>query len=360
MAPLLKNLYNEKYVSLLATNISLFYKEFDIESFTKELFAESYENLELKERMRRISTTIGVHLPSDYEESIEILKQLFSSMNYAFSLENMIFQDYVEVYGLNDFKISMDALESFTKQSSSEFAIRKFILKYPEKTLQQMLLWAASNNEHVRRLASEGCRPRLPWAISLPLFKQNPTKVLEILTLLKDDESKYVRKSVANSLNDISKDNPEILKRVTREWIGASKRRDNLLKHGCRTLLKNSDREILELFGFRKPTNIQLENFCFTKDVKLEESLDFSFEIVSKEALGQIRVEFGLDFLRKNGQQNRKVFKISEATVLQNRKTIFKSYSFKKISTRVYYRGKHRVSILINGVSFISKEFVLS
>jgi len=360
MAPLLKNLYNEEYISLLATNISLFYKEFDVENFTKEIFVESYENLELKERMRHISTMLGTHLPSDYKESIEILKQVFSSMNYAFSLENMIFQDFVEVYGLNDFKISMDTLESFTKQSSSEFAIRKFILKYPEETLQQMLLWTASNNEHVRRLASEGCRPRLPWAISLPLFKKNPTKILEILTLLKDDESKYVRKSVANNLNDISKDNPEILKRVTKKWIGASRRRDSLLKHGCRTLLKNSDREILELFGFKEPTKIQLKNFCFTKDVKLGGSLEFSFEIISKEVLGQIRVEFALDFLRKNGQQNRKVFKISEATVLENRKTISKSYSFKKISTRVYYRGKQRVSILINGVSFVSEEFTLS
>ena len=228
MAPLLKNLYNEKYVSLLATNISLFYKEFDVENFTKVIFAEPYENLELKERMRHISTLLGTHLPPNYRESIEILKQVFSSMNYAFSLENMIFQDYVEVYGLNDFETSMDALDSFTKQSSSEFAIRKFILTYPEKTLQQMILWTASDNEHVRRLASEGCRPRLPWAISLPLFKNNPNKVLEILTLLKDDESKYVRKSVANSLNDISKDNPEILKRVMREWIGVSRQRDSL------------------------------------------------------------------------------------------------------------------------------------
>ena len=309
--------------------------------------------------MRHISTILGAHLPSDYKESIKILKQVFSSMNYAFSLENMIFQDYVEVFGLNEFSTSMNALESFTKQSSSEFAIRRFILKYPDQSMQQMLLWTASNNADVRRLASEGCRPRLPWAVSLPLFKKNPAKVLEILTLLKDDESKYVRKSVSNNLNDISKDNPETLKRVTREWIGESKQRDSLLKHGCRTLLKNSDKDILQLFGFKEPTHLELKKFQFTKDVKLGKSLNFSFEIVSKEALGQIRVEFSLEFLRKNGLRNRKVFKISEANVLKNNKSVSKSYSFKKISTRLYYRGEQSISIIINGIEFISKEFTL-
>jgi len=129
-------------------------------------------------------------------------------MNHNYGLENMIFQDFVEVYGLDSFDVSMMAFEVFTVNSSSEFAIRKFILKYEEKTMIQMLLWAKSENEHVRRLASEGSRSRLPWAVALPVFKEDPTSVVEILELLKDDVSAYVRKSVANNLNDISKDNP--------------------------------------------------------------------------------------------------------------------------------------------------------
>ncbi len=360
MAPLLKNLYNEKYVSLLAKNVALVYAKFNVDGFKKDVFYDSFEELELKERMRRISATMGVYLPSDYAESIEILKRVFSSMNHSFALQNIIFQDYVEVFGLDDFEISMDALESFTKQSSSEFAIRKFILKYPQRAMERMLTWATSNDAHVRRLASEGCRPRLPWAIALTPFKENPKQVLEILEILKDDESEYVRKSVANNLNDVSKDNPEILKELTRGWIGANKKRDALLKHGCRTLLKNGDAETLELFGFNKPTSIELKNFEFTRNVKLEESLDFVFEIISKEPLGRIRVEYSIDFLRKNAKSNAKVFQISQANVLEKEKKISKSHSFKKISTRTYYVGAHRVSIIINGVSFITKEFTLS
>ena len=116
----------------------------------------------------------------------------------------MIFQDFVEVYGLDDFENSMRALEVFTINSSSEFAIRQFIVKYPQNTMKQMKIWALSENEHIRRLATEGCRSRLPWAIALREFKENPKKVIEVLEILKDDVSEYVRKSVSNNINDIS------------------------------------------------------------------------------------------------------------------------------------------------------------
>ena len=144
-----------------------------------------------------------------------------------------------------------------------------------------MKLWAKSKNEHIRRLASEGCRSRLPWAIALVKYKENPKEILEILELLKDDESLYVRKSVANSLNDISKDNPQILKNIAKKWIGVNKNRDWILKHSCRTLVKNGDTQVLELFGFRKNNNINIENFMLNKQVKLGDALEFSFTLKS-------------------------------------------------------------------------------
>lgn len=150
----------------------------------------------------------------------------------------MFFQDFVEVFGLEDFENSIKALEVFTLESSSEFAVRAFILKYEYQTMQQMKLWTQSSNEHIRRLACEGCRPRLPWAVALPKFKQDPSSVLEIIELLKNDESLYVRKSVANNLNDISKDNPELLLKFVKENLGFSKELDWICKHASRTLLK--------------------------------------------------------------------------------------------------------------------------
>jgi len=359
MAQLLKNLYNEEYILLLSQNIEEEFMEFESDKFIKSLFNDEWKGRELKDRMRHISTMLGVYLPSDYIKAISILKLAFQKMNFAYGLENMIFQDFVEVYGLDSLEISLDALESFTIHSSSEFAIRRFILKYPQESMKQLLLWAQSNNEHIRRLASEGSRPRLPWAIALPLFKRQPKEVLEILELLKDDESKYVRKSVANNLNDISKDNPQIIKKLTKNWLHYSDKRDALLKHGCRTLLKKSDTQVLELFGFERPTNISLDNFTFNEQVKMGEELAFTFELRTKKELGKLRIEFALHFLRKNSKQNKKVFKIAEGIYSGRHKTINKTYSFKTISTRVYYRGLQKLSIIINGEVFKEVEFML-
>ena len=359
MAKLLKDLYDENYINILSNSIINNYISFDKNNFTASIFDKEWQNKELKQRMRHISNTLYTFLPNKYEESILILKNIFLKMNTQYSLENMIFQDFVEVYGLEDFKISMDALESFTINSSSEFAIRQFILKYPNETIKQMKLWARSKNEHIRRLASEGSRPRLPWAIALQKYKENPKEILDILEILKDDDSLYVRKSVANNLNDISKDNPQILKDITKKWIGINKNRDWILKHGCRTLLKNGDIEILERFGF-KNNSVFISSFVLNKEVKLGENLEFSFLLNSSENLGKLRIEYSISFLRQNNKYSQKVFKITEGIYKQKSKYISKRYSFKPISTRNYYTGIHKLNIIVNGIVLDEKEFLLS
>jgi 3-methyladenine DNA glycosylase AlkC len=310
--------------------------------------------------MHHISSTLNKYLPHKYIDSIVILKNTFMDMPLQYALENMIFQDYVEIFGLDYFEISMDALACFTVNSSSEFAIRKFILKYPHETMKQMYLWSKNSNEHLRRLSSEGCRPRLPWAISLPLFKNNPEEVLAILELLKDDTSKYVQKSVANNLNDISKDNPDIIRLITKQWIGKNKIRDWILKHGCRTLLKNSDKVTLGYFGFQENKELMLENFNFTKIVTPTKDLKFDFILNSKKRLGKVRIEFVIDFLRQKNKYNSKIFKILESDINETSKQVSKTYSFKAISTRKYYKGLHKIRIIINGVSLKEETFTLN
>ena len=360
MAKLLKDLYNEEYIKLLSSNISSTYPLFESEKFTQKIFNKQWPNLALKQRMRHISTTLAYFLPQEYIKAIDILKQTFYKMGDVYMLENMIFQDFVEVYGLEQFEISIAALEVFTINSSSEFAIRQFILQDTKRTIDQMLVWSQSKNEHIRRLASEGCRPRLPWAVSLPVFKKDPHLILAILEQLKDDESTYVRKSVSNNLNDISKDHPKIVINLTKSWIGVSKTRDALLKHGCRTLLKASNKEVLELFGFSKPSNIYFKNFVYTQKLKIGEDLEFSFDLESDKSLGKLRVEFNLQLLRKNKKHNSKIFKISEFQTQDKLKSISKKYSFKPITTRVYYQGLQKLSIIINGVVFKEVEFILT
>jgi 3-methyladenine DNA glycosylase AlkC len=360
MAELMKNLYNEEYIKLLSKNIQESYKDFEYVKFTKTVFNSSWNDLELKQRIRHISISLNSYLPEQYTKAIEILKETFSKMNNTkMGLENMIFQDFVEVFGLNDWDESLDALEHFTINCSSEFAIRQFILQDEEKAMQKMLLWAHSPNEQIRRLSSEGCRPRLPWAVALSRFKKDPSKVLEILEILKDDTSKYVQKSVANNINDISKDNEKIVLDLVKSWIGFSKERDWILKHGSRTLLKASQSETLTLFGYEKPDSLKIENFTCDERVKNEQDVNFSFEIQSQKNIDKLRIEYKIYFLRANNKHNAKVFKISEAENFIGTKIIDKKYSFKPISTRRYYLGTHKISIMINGVVLQECSFEL-
>jgi len=360
MAAQLKYLYNEKFINQLGLYIEKYYLKFDTDSFYSSIFDKNWDDLELKQRMRHISTTLQKYLPESYTESIKIIKQTYKKMDsFGFRLENIIFQDFVELYGLEHWDISMDALEYFTINCSSEFAIRQFILKDEEKAMKQMISWAKSQNDEVRRLASEGCRSRLPWAIALPCFKKNPSKVLEVLELLKDDESKYVQKSVANNINDMSKDNPDIVIKLVKSWIGFSKSRDWILKHGSRTLLKDSNEEILALFEYKNSKSLKIENFMCDEVVQNGQELYFSFDIKTKEKMRKLRIEYKIDFLRANGKHNSKVFKISEVDDFRGTKTIHKKYSFKTISTRRYYVGEHKLSVMINGVVLGEVWFIL-
>jgi 3-methyladenine DNA glycosylase AlkC len=357
MAEQLKNLYSKEFILKLTNKLFLIYSDFKKEIFINSIFDNSWQDLELKQRMRHIALNLNKHLPHTYKKQLEILKEV--KEDFA-GLEAMVFQDFVEVFGLDDFDNSMKALEVFTQNSSSEFAIRQFILKYEDETMEQMKILAKSKNEHLRRLASEGCRPRLPWAVALPKFKQNPSKVLEIIELLKNDKSLYVRKSVANNLNDISKNNPNIVIEFVKENLGKTKELDWICKHASRTLLKKGDKQILDLFDFSKSNHINLIDFCYDKSVNVDENLTFSFEINSSESIGNIRVEYAIDYLKSNKTHNRKVFMISQNEIKLSSKKFTKKQSFKNMTTRKHYLGKHFIAILINGEEILKEEFYLN
>ncbi len=356
MAEQLKNVYTKEYIRNLANKIKKNYQKFDIDNFINSIFNSTWETLELKMRMRHIAIILNEYLPLSYKEQLEILKPISKDFS---GFEAMFFQDFVEVFGLEDFENSIKALEVFTIDSSSEFAIRQFILKYEDETMTQMKLWAKSENEHIRRLSSEGCRPRLPWAIALPKYKKNPSKVLEIIELLKDDPSKYVQKSVANNLNDISKDNPLLVIEFVKNNLGKSKSLDWICKHASRTLLKKGDTQTLKLFGFLEINHIQIENFKVEDTVSLGEDLDFSFTLKSNQNLGNIRVEYEVEYLKAKGKFSKKIFMIFQGEIKQNQKKFLKKQSFKNMTTRKHYLGEHFISILINGKRKVKKSFFL-
>ncbi|KAA3658552.1 MAG: DNA alkylation repair protein [Calditrichaeota bacterium] len=355
MAEPFKELFNQEFVNDLADAVKQQYKAFDAVEFKACVLDREWPARELKQRMRHISSSLQDFLPNDYGQSLEILKKT----SQAFSgLAHIVFADFVEIYGLDHFSASVEALALFTQNSSAEFAVRPFIKKYPVKMMQQMEKWAVSDNEHLRRLASEGCRPRLPWAMALPQFKKDPLPVLEILGLLKNDPSEYVRKSVANNLNDISKDNPEIVLGRAKKWLGKSKETDWIVKHGCRTLLRAGNTGALLLLGYEEPANIRISALNVTPVIKMGETIEFSFSVTAEEGmLGKLRLEYIIDFMKANGKTSPKIFKISEGDFESEKRDIVKNHSFRPITTRKYYPGTHGLKIIVNGVQKAEAAF---
>ena len=357
----LKNLYSKQLIANLCAEISKHHTAFDKNKFTQLVFDKHWPQKELKQRMRHIAECLHLCLPASYKKAIKILLPVSSQFS---GFEYMFFQDYVECYGLDDFETSIPALEHFTKYASSEFAVRAFILQNEKRMMKQMLVWATSDNHHVRRLASEGCRPRLPWAVALPAFKKNPKPVLVILKRLIKDDSEYVRRSVANNLNDISKDHPDIVIDLAKQWLGKNKNTDRLIKHACRTLLKQGNQKTLALFGYSAARYLEIQQFKVQPNVASGKKLSFSFLLKNvqqnKKPVGKCRIEFAIDFVKANGSSSRKVFKIAEGDYSTNTKHFTRYFSFKKISTRKYYAGKHQLTIIVNGVDQITKPFELT
>lgn len=357
MAEPLKNLYNIELIKELSDELKKVHGEFDTVGFQKTVFCESWEDKELKERMRYIALTLAEFLPRDYEQAIAILMPVSEAFE---GFEYMFFPDFVELYGLDNFGLSMEALARFTEYSSSEFAIRPFIKKYPSETMAQMESWAESDNEHLRRLASEGSRPRLPWAMALPEFKKDPTPLFRIIKKLLRDESEDVRRSAANNLNDISKDHPQLILKFAKKRIGKNKLTDRLLKHACRTLLKDGNHEALKLFGFPRVTHVTIEEFKAAEAVTMGQSLKLSFVLKTRQKkLGRLRLEYAIDFIKKNHTLSRKVFKISEGDFSVKEKTVMQTHSFKFITTQKYYAGTHGLAIIINGTERARRTFRL-
>ena len=355
----LKNMYNPESIREFALQIKEVYPAFLLEEFMADILDDTWEELELKARGRRISENMGKYLPDDYPTAIEILNQVAPKVTGFFAI---IFPDFVEVFGQEEkyWDISIGALEEYTKYSSSEFAVRPFIIKSEEKMMAQMVAWSKDENEDVRRLSSEGCRPMLPWAMALPKYKEDPTPILPILEQLKADPSLYVRKSVANNINDISKTNPEVVIGLAKKWLGKNKDTDWIVKHGLRTLLKQGHREALGLFGYHDSLALEVTNFKIDKTkVPMEEEVTFSFELLAKEDT-KLRLEYGVDYMKANGKRNRKIFQISESALKKSEKKSYeKKHSFEELSTRKHYPGLHSITLIVNGVEGETLDFEL-
>jgi 3-methyladenine DNA glycosylase AlkC len=226
--------------------------------------------------------------------------------------------------------------------------------------MAQMYAWSKHESEHVRRLSSEGCRPALPWASALNSFKKDPTSILLILEQLKADSSIHVRKSVANNLNDISKTCPDLVVKLAKDWYGKNEYTNWIVKHGCRTLLKKGNPEVLAIFGLHDVASVVVEDFALgAKPIFIGDDISFSFVILAKEAT-KVRLEYGIDYVKSAGKRNRKIFQISEIALKENQKKFYtKKHSFADVSTRKHYLGIHSITLIVNGVERGKLDFEL-
>jgi 3-methyladenine DNA glycosylase AlkC len=251
----LKLWFDKELAEQLSEKLLSVRSDFNSTAFIKKVDT-GVDGLKLKDRVELIADELNNHLEDDYPKQVEVLLQIIGPENDE---ETGMFKEYywmmpiakfVEKYGLDHFDISMRAIEEITKRNTGEYAIRPFIEKYPEQTMARMRIWSLDSNKHIRRLSSEGGRPRLPWATKLQMFIDNPNPLFPILENLKDDPSKYVQKSVANCLNDILKDNREAAKRVIEKWsTDATKDRIWIIKHALRNLRKKNDEWALSLIN---------------------------------------------------------------------------------------------------------------
>jgi 3-methyladenine DNA glycosylase AlkC len=358
MAELLKNMINKQVVNQIADQISKHDPKFSPDEFRRLVLSSSWASLELKQRIRCIVNALGATVSGNYRAQIRTLKKVAPAFS---GLKGLAFPDFVEVFGANDFSTSIDALKEFTPHSSSEFAIRPFILRNSKHVMPILLEWSKDRNDHVRRLASEGCRPRLPWSFPLREFIENPTAVIKILENLKDDPSLYVRKSVANNLNDISKEHPELVLSIAKKWIGKTDNTDWILKHALRTLLKNGNQKALALFGLGKVKNVHVSKLVLSKNAyAIGSELEFSAKIHNKNSKPiSLRLEYAIHYLTKNGTHSKKVFKLSERLCSPGLIDVRRRHSLKQRTTRKHNPGPHQLDIIVNGEIHLSRKFVL-
>jgi 3-methyladenine DNA glycosylase AlkC len=358
----LKNLFNKSSLQLLSDDLRAVYPEFDSAKLNKLVFDKQWENLELKERMHHIALCLQKVLPVDYKKALNVILKAAETRlpKRKGEFSTICLPDFVATFGLDYPEISLDALAVLTPFPSSEFAVRPFILRYPDITIKKFYEWSKSGNHHIRRFASEGCRPRLPWGMAIPAYKKDPSPILPVLETLIDDPSEYVRKSVANSLNDISKDNPAVFMEFVTKWFGKSDNVNKVLKHASRTLLKKGNPAIMKIFGFEEKKKTKIADLDISPlKVKIGGQINFSFSLVNKEKSAQkLRLEYKIYYAKNGGKLSSKIFRISESIYEPGKNyQVKKVQSFQDMTTRKHYKGKHKLVIVVNGAEAAEKEF---
>ena len=363
-----RDVFNENAVNRLAESLQRAWRAFDADGFRHSINSK-LKSLTFSERNNLIRDKLWEYLPKDYPRALSIILKALPSKLPDCELTGydgfivLPQNDFVAKYGLDHYDLSMQALYQMTKRFSAEGAIRSFILRYPERTLAILEKWAVDENCHVRRLVSEGTRPRLPWTMQLKPFIEDPRPVLQLLEKLKTDPVLMVRRSVANNLNDIAKDNPGLVVQTLRRWREIENDGTQwLIGHAARTLVKQGNTEILAILGYDSEVDVKVSKLRIeTPVVEMGNILHFSFDLKSTGKQPQeLVIDYIVHHVKANGRRTPKVFKLAKKTLGSGESLpIVKKHSFRPIGTRKYYAGRNLLEIQINGSKYGKVEFEL-
>lgn len=360
MAEPFKNLLDAGVVRRIAAALRQAWPGFAARRFEQRA-TDGLDALEMKARAMLIADALEATLPEDFLASADALESAIGQGLSSWALWPV--GEYVSRRGLATPERALQVLHALTQRFTAEWAIRPFILAHPDLTFATLARWAHDPSEHVRRLVSEGSRPRLPWGMQLKGLIADPSPTLPLLEALMDDKSEYVRRSVANHLNDIAKDHPGLVA----EWLeahlpGASPQRQSLLRHAARTLIKRGDVRVLAAFGqggkFRGTARLVVS----PPRLALGGHLGLQVELIPQGRQAQsLVVDYAIHHVKANGGTSPKVFKGWNLELPPgNAKTLSRRHAVKPITTRRYFSGVHRVDLLINGRPAAHAQFELS
>lgn len=366
MADALKDQFGPAVVRRLSGEIGRVHKAFDRKQFERAAL-RGFESLELLDRGRHLGTMLHRYLPGDFAAAVDILlatlpaeRDPSGGMASFFYLPHT---EFVRGHGLAHFEDSMRALHALTQRFTGEFAMRPFLEHQQAATLERLDAWTQDANAHVRRLVSESTRPRLPWAPRLRAFQKDPTPMLRLLEKLRDDPALYVRRSVANNLNDVGKDHPALLVATAKRWMdGASGERQWIVKHALRSVVKHGDAAALAVLGYAASSRLDVVESTIAParpTMGGRVTVTCTLHNPSKRVQRAI-VDLRVHFVKANGGTGPKVFKLSTVALAAGQRiSLRKTVSLADLSTRRHYPGTHEVELQMNGVATRLGSFAL-
>lgn len=334
----------------LAGELAIAWPEFPQRRFMAGLAAE-LGSRELMARVDLLADRLAASLPEGFVDTVAVLWRALDSPTFT-GWMTLPCGSFVARRGIGDPMVALPLLAGLTPRWSSEWPVRPFIERHPDITYEHLWRWASDEDEHVRRLVSEGTRPRLPWAPHLRRLIDDPSRNLPLLELLVDDPSAYVRRSVANHLNDIAKDHPALAVDVARSWLGRGDGAAWVVRHGLRTLVKRGDPDALTLLGAHPSAEIVLRDLTVAPtsvSIGNEVVVSFTIELVDGSTADAV-VDYRVHYVGVRGVKAPRVFKFTQRRLQPGHPvTLERRHRFADVSIRRLNPGPHVIDVQVNG-----------